>query len=159
MNDFIKNTMAMVIIGDENNEKFDGKIKFNGKNDGFFYHRDSIKQIVNELNHEGYQLSNINFIDANEAGFDLVKKGHILFLNCTMENYCFGYLFLPQNITNKQIESLKLFEKTFQQFSELYLMNISKKDPEFFDTETISYDFDTSEILKNYYGINKGKTK
>lgn len=36
MNDFVNNTLSMVIIGDKDNQLFDGKIIMNGKNDGFF---------------------------------------------------------------------------------------------------------------------------
>ncbi|MDD4608374.1 MAG: hypothetical protein PHD10_04525 [Bacilli bacterium] len=158
MGDFIKNTMSLVIIGDEDNSKFDGKIKMNGKEEGFHYHRDSIKQIVKELKQEGYPLDNINFSDANESGFDLVNKGHILFCNCTMGSYCFGYIFLPKRLTDKQIESLRLFESNFQKFPQLYLMRIDKQDQESFETEVSAYDFNVDLLIKTYYNTNT-KTK
>ncbi|MGE5456214.1 MAG: hypothetical protein ACM3O4_03830 [Ignavibacteriales bacterium] len=156
MSDFIKNTIAMVIIGDEENEQFDGKIKMNGKEQGIIYHCDSIKKMVKELNKEGYPLNNIDFSNVHESGFGLVNMGHILFCNCTMGNSIFGYLFLPSRLTEKQIESLRLFESNFQQFQQLYLMRIDSLDNQVFESNISTYDFSVDNLIDTYYRI---KTK
>ncbi|MDD2434908.1 MAG: hypothetical protein PHO63_01495 [Bacilli bacterium] len=158
MDDFITNTLSMVIIGDEESHAFDGQIKMNGRKEGFFYHRDSINQIVNELITEGYSLSDINLENSNESGFDLITMGHILFCNCTMENYCFGYLFLPRRLTAKQIESLRSLEPHFQKFPELYLMRVDKENQECFETEVTKDEFNVDNLLHTHYPIeNKRK--
>lgn len=159
MNDFIKKTMTAVIVGDEENEKFDGRIKVGRTEDGFTYHRDSIKNIVYQLDLEGYSVGNVDFSNANEAGFDLVNKGHIMFLNCTTQNYVFGYVFLPNTITKKQIESLKVFEPALQQFPHLYIMKVNELDRETFNTDSNVYDFNVDSILEKYYTVPKVKTK
>ncbi len=150
MDDFIKNTLSMVIIGDESNQLFDGKIISNGKKEGLFYHRDSLREIVNKLRHEGYPLGKVDTSIISEAGFDLVNMGHLLFCNCTVEDNYFGYVFLPDKLTEKQIESLRKFEETFQKFESLYLMKIDEQDKEHFKTELNSYSFNTDELVNNY---------
>ncbi|MFA5603572.1 MAG: hypothetical protein WDA12_01795 [Bacilli bacterium] len=159
MNDFVNDVMSVVIIGDDQNEEFDGKIKFNGKSDGFLYHRDSIKQIINEFKSEGYSLNDINLYSSNEAGYDLVSQGHILFCNCTTGKYYFGYVFLPEKITTNQIQSLKLFEEDFQMFEQLYIMKIDEMDQESFEINVQSHEFNVNEIITKYYGKSKQKRR
>lgn len=156
MSNFIKNTLAMVIIGDEENKEFDGKIKMNGKNEYIRYHCDSIKRIIKELDNEGYSLESINYSSFHESAFGLVNLGHILFCNCTMASNTFGYLFLPNKITSKQVESLKLFESNFQKFQELYIMKVDEIDNQNFTTRLSCYDFNVDQLTDTYY---KKKTK
>jgi len=155
MTDFNKDTMAMIIIGDEEDELFDGKIKMNGKNEAIKYHSDCLKKIVKDLDNEGYSLGGMNYSSFHESGFMLVNNGHILFCNCTIGNNTLGYLFMPPKLTEKQIESLKLFESDFQQFEEFYIMKIDELDCENFQT-SISNNFNINELIDNYY---KRKTK
>ncbi|MDD2180934.1 MAG: hypothetical protein PHW32_01040 [Bacilli bacterium] len=150
MNDLIKDTLSLVIIGDENNHEFDGKIKFNGKRDGLFYHRDSLKKIVNDFRNEGYPLGKVDYSMFNEAGFDLINMGHILFCNCTVEDNYFGYVFLPNKLTVKQVESLKKIEVSLQKFESLYLMTIDENDKESFDAREISYSFNVNDLVNGY---------
>ena len=150
MNDLFKDTLSLVIIGDENNPEFDGKIKFNGKNDGFNYHRDSLKQIVNDFRKNGYPLGKVDSSLVIEAGFDLVNMGHFLFCNCSIEDNYYGYIFLPNKLTAKQVESLRTIENSLQAFESLYLMTIDENDKELFETKEISYSFNVDEILNGY---------
>lgn len=156
MTEFNKSTMAMIIIGDEENKLFDGKIKANGKNEGIKYHCDCLKKIVKELDIEGYSLDGMNYSSFHESGFMLVNNGHILFCNCTIGNNTLAYLFIPPKLTEKQIESLKLFESDFQQFEEFYIMKIDELDKENFQSSLSCNNFDVNELLDNYY---KKKTK
>ena len=150
MEDFIQNTLSMVIVGDEENELFDGEVFMNGKKEGYFYHRDSLKQLVISLRRKGYHLGMVDTSIASEAGFDLVNMGHILFCNCTVgENY-FGYVFLPEKLTHKQAESLKEYDKILQQFETLYLMQIDENDKERFKSKVNSYNFNTDELTNEY---------
>lgn len=149
MKNFIENTLSMIIIGDENNQLFDGKIITKGKKDGCMYHRDTFKQIAFDLWNEGYYIGKINDSIVTEAGFDIVNMGHILFCNCTIRNHYVDYLFLPEKLTNKQIESLKNFDEIFQKFEALFLMQIDENNKEQLKTQICSYNYSTDEIINN----------
>lgn len=147
MNSFIENNLCVLIIGDEKNEKFDGRIKTCGKEEGFRYHTDSVKQIAAQLNYEGYSIGKIDYSHINETGFDIINKGHVLFCNCSSGNVLFGYLFIPEHLTDKQIESLKIYEEQFQKFGLLYLVKIDKNDKESFDSITFEGNFSVDAVI------------
>ncbi|HHW68719.1 MAG TPA: hypothetical protein GX747_00040 [Tenericutes bacterium] len=156
MDDFIKYNLSTVIIGDENDPNFNGVIKKCGKKDGFEYHTDCVKQIVISLNNMGYYVGNIDYSHINETGYNLINYGHILFCNCYTDNIMYGFLYIPDKLTEKQIESLKSLEVYFQQMSTIFLYKLDEHNKELFEVTTYENNF-TVDILTNK--LIKNKTK
>jgi hypothetical protein len=147
MDNFLNNVLSMVIIGDEENKIFDGNYKTAEKTAYLRYHRDAIKKIIKEFNKEGYKFGKIDYSQSFESGFDLINQGHILFVNCSVNDSYLAYLFIPNKITSNQIKTLKSFEQIFQKFESLYLMQLDDSKDQFISS-SYSNNF-TIDLLMN----------
>ncbi len=157
MKEFNESVLSFIIIGDNNNKKFDGVLKYNGQKSGFFYHRDSIWDLIRSFRNLGYYIDNVNSSIITEAGYDLITKGHILFCNCTIDDNYFGYLFLPNKLTNGQIEALQKFENILNQFETLHIMKVDPNNYEFLNSNEHSYNFNIKDLTIEEKSIKQNK--
>lgn len=133
MNDeFIKNLKIAFIYGQrkvdgiEKNGIIEKIYKENDDTAHFFYIQDFLKNhFINESDLQSALLKN----DVNSFFFEIQKLGHIVFAeNTSHEDYKSGLFFIPNSITNKQKDSLRIFQKQLQKedynITELY--NLSR---------------------------------
>ncbi|HPF83644.1 MAG TPA: hypothetical protein PLV83_05755 [Bacilli bacterium] len=128
--------LVLMIIGNEK-EELDGKIIKSSYKDS---HLHSIIELSNILKEQGINLEYFNKNTAEEAAFDIVKKGYILLFNVYD---VLAFLKLPKTITLKQYKVLELLEKELSNFV-LYEQVINPENEEEFS----SIEHDKNFVLK-----------
>ena len=146
----LKKILAMLIIGDEGNQQFDGKFKCKRNNDGYRYHIDAIADLIKDYRQAGYNIDDVNLKNTSEeAGFNIISKGHILLCNCSINDNNLIYIFVPSKITNYQLATLKLFEPQLQQLQNTYIMKIDEMGKETFNSISFSNNFSFDNLINS----------
>lgn len=135
------NELVFIILNSDI-ESLDGKlIKCSCNNS----HIKSLIKIRNMLEFQGISLGYFDTKNVEEAAFDLIKHGHIVFLN--IDNYL-GFLKMPEKPSKKQLLTLKSLESELKDFILYEQTLIPPKN------ETLS----SKEYVKNYK-VNKNTVK
>lgn len=135
--------LVLIVLGSEI-EKFDGlPIKLSHDNS----HIASIVRIAHRLDDYGFD---IGYYDdehfAIEAAYQIMKRGHIIFLNASNE---LGYLKLPKTLTEKQYKFLESIKDELKQW-DLYEQRIN---PENEETIVSTKHIKTYEVDRSKYTI------
>lgn len=124
------NCLVTLIIGDENSN-YDGKIISRSYNNNHLVTIFKIKSILSNI---GYDLDFKNNNELNDIIFNLILKGHIVFLNISNNTLDkFGLLYLPLYMTEKQLATFEKFNTELDNF-DLIKFSIDKNSMKLFET-------------------------
>ena len=99
-------------------------------------HIKSIKVIAELLRCNGFEIGNFDERVAEEAAFDLVKSGHIVFFNAAP----IAYLKIPKEISKKQYAILEILEEELREY-DLYVQHLDPVSLEAFLSKFHEKDF------------------
>ena len=132
--------LVLTILSSDN-PKYDGSIKKSSYSNS---HLQALLKIADTLDKEGFSIGKIDSNFAEEAAFNFVTEGHIVFFNVYDS---LAFLKLPKTITKRQYEVLKIIENELQQYF-LYEQKLDPINPEVFDS--IQYNKNYKVLEKNY---------
>lgn len=114
--------LVLIVLGSDI-EEYDGfAVKGSYKNS----HIKSIIVLANVLKDMGFDIGYFDKEISDEAGYNLMKNGHIVFFNVSGK---LGYLKLPKTLTEKQYKFLELIKDELKQW-DFYEQRINKEDEE-----------------------------
>jgi len=134
--------LVSIIIGDKKSN-YDGKIISRSYNNNYL---EKIKKIRDILSIIDYDLNFKSSDELNDIIFNLVLQGHIIFLNLGNGIKKIGCLYLPFEITENQLKTLKSLKVQLTDF-ELLKFTINKNDMESF--KIIDDNFKTKKMRKS----------
>lgn len=156
MKDYMKKDFIAVIVGDSQRQELDGKIISYVKKDTFDYDINLVNQAISTLNNLDYDIDNTKINDINDAGFYLIKQGHVLISNEVVDKNNVCLLYLPNNLTEGQRKALISLDNYFNNTSAVVQYTINETDKELLDVITYDGNFNISELVNN---IEKPKVK